>query len=666
MNLGQAALHTIEQTVEHAVEHARHLLPIQGPIGVFVHHNTLHAFQHLPFDDAVEIGARTFNAEPWLPEQTLRHAYLRGRIRDQDIDDVTTTLDDTPLPGLPWSQRSLRRALLRGGAVAIAPAEARFLVDERHATSHLRHDLEREARAALLEEGDEHYVATSLWRAVTHLVTSTPHAVDNTPARPRDGVLALTGTDIDVDIDALFMRLAVAFLDQGVSLWPMPHRERGLLHAARDLITAPTFIAPPCLVGLAQRLVAHDDALALLTNSLNDLGVDDDSITDIVAREALALPGVFGMLSRLEHDPHLLPHVPVPASLIEALALRFCMVATAVANTLPKTSTSWRDGIAPTDDDESHTLATSLHVVFALQGLGVSAGRLRALGDEASAVLVREIAAFDELSRRRLLHAAFERRHTHQVLEPLAQHTHTRMTTTTKRPRMQLICCIDEREESLRRAVEELSPDVETFGAAGFFGIAIAYRGLDDGKAQARCPVVVTPWHAIREAPRPEQEHLGRRRALERKAIAAVRRNLLLGSRAMVRGFITTAALGVLSLVPASSRLLFPRAVARLRARVTELFLASPETRLELAHDHIADDHGFSQDEQADVVAGLLLPMALVKEFARLVVVLGHGATSQNNPHDSAYQCGACGGLPGGPNARLFANMQNKRMVSAP
>ncbi len=45
-----------------------HLLPAQGPIGVFIHHNTLHAFQHLPFETAVCEAAKTFGTEPYMLE----------------------------------------------------------------------------------------------------------------------------------------------------------------------------------------------------------------------------------------------------------------------------------------------------------------------------------------------------------------------------------------------------------------------------------------------------------------------------------------------------------------------------------------------------------------------------------------------------------------------
>jgi uncharacterized protein len=60
--------------LDEAIGHASHVLPAQGPITVFIHHNTLHAFEDLPFHEAVKKGAQIFGCQPYLSEvDTVKH-----------------------------------------------------------------------------------------------------------------------------------------------------------------------------------------------------------------------------------------------------------------------------------------------------------------------------------------------------------------------------------------------------------------------------------------------------------------------------------------------------------------------------------------------------------------------------------------------------------------
>src|SRR5262245_32014024 len=74
--------------LRHVIDHAAHLLPAQGPITVFIHHNTLHAFEDLPFTEAVKKGARIFGCQPYLSKERYRQELARGRIREADLEAV--------------------------------------------------------------------------------------------------------------------------------------------------------------------------------------------------------------------------------------------------------------------------------------------------------------------------------------------------------------------------------------------------------------------------------------------------------------------------------------------------------------------------------------------------------------------------------------------------
>src|SRR5580692_5744746 len=87
---------------------------MQGPVGVFVHHNTLHAFEHLPFEQAVIEAWHLFGAEPYMSEAAYRAELARGRIHLQDIDAVLDSEPDAVVFSR-LNRRSLRRAMITPG-----------------------------------------------------------------------------------------------------------------------------------------------------------------------------------------------------------------------------------------------------------------------------------------------------------------------------------------------------------------------------------------------------------------------------------------------------------------------------------------------------------------------------------------------------------------------
>jgi uncharacterized protein len=78
---------------------------------------------------------------------------------------------------------------------------------------------------------------------------------------------------------------------------------------------------------------------------------------------------------------------------------------------------------------------------------------------------------------------------------------------------------------------------------------------------------------------------------------------------------------------------------------------------------HRITQTGFTTTEQAHFVETALRALGFTKTFSRLILACAHGSLSDNNPFESALDCGACGGNHGVSNARTFAAMANKAQV---
>ena len=202
--------------------------------------------------------------------------------------------------------------------------------------------------------------------------------------------------------------------------------------------------------------------------------------------------------------------------------------------------------------------------------------------------------------------------------------------------RWQAAFCIDVRSERFRRALEAADPSVRTIGFAGFFGLRAAHRQFGSDIVEQHLPVLLTPDLSSRSGgigdEARETDARGRARA----------------SRAW--GRFKLAAVSSFAFVEAAG----PLYVAKL---VRDAF------GLGHRHDGIDPMPQFdplpSLDDRIAMGAGILRAMSLTRDFAPLVLLVGHGAGVTNNPHASGLHCGACGGYKGDVNARLLASLLN-------
>jgi uncharacterized protein YbcC (UPF0753/DUF2309 family) len=704
-----------------AIDHAAHLLPAQGPIGVFIHHNTLHAFENLAFEEAVERGGAVFGCQPYLPEEQYRVALERGRIRSDDLR--TVLMEDLGARGLepvpPYGTRlDLRLIMLQYPTRSGGEAEIRWFVEETDALRRVRPEASEATRAKLVGEthrwvmrdlrGDgpggrpawltrvidrfgeadmdawpedawEACTLEALWHICLEGVGGAPQSAVTPPApvRHRDLLLAVAGEDIDQPVNDILTRFCAAFLDQGVSHWSLPGREAGFFRAFAELYRKPAGRPSRWLGGLAAELArvlgAGLSPIESACESLAALGVPESEWEAYVAATLLPLRGWAGMIRQTEERGDRVAAPPPAGSLHEFVAVRLLLERVAIGNAA-REAVGYAGPLSGLRDHLRARLApwvppgaaTRAFPVFqTAQVFGWSPDELSALTPAAWEVLVREVEAFSGTERRRVFHLAYEARFRSQTLDALALHARRKAGPA----RFQVATCLDEREESFRRHLEEVAPDCETFGAAGFFALPMYYRGATDAHFIPLCPIVMTPKHWVEEQPEShlQEEHEWVRRTQRMLGKAAHQAHV--GTRSLAVGALLTAALGVLASVPLVARTLFPRLTARIRNRFGRFVARPPRTRLGLERDPVCEPgstnghRGFSLDEMAAGAERLLRDIGLTDGFAPLVFTIGHVSFSLNNPHKSAYDCGACGGSPGAPNGRAAAQVLNDPRV---
>jgi uncharacterized protein YbcC (UPF0753/DUF2309 family) len=336
------------------------------------------------------------------------------------------------------------------------------------------------------------------------------------------------------------------------------------------------------------------------------------------------------------------------------------------------------------DQDSGFSIYRSGWKLFRLfQHLGLNGSNVRTITSEQLRSVCITIANLSEEQRGLIWLQAYERNYREHFFNAVANNhqrglwadrgVSTEESTSTI-PVAQLVFCMDDREEGFRRHLEEINPKIETLGGAAHFGVPHFWQGVDDKEATALTPVVLVPSHEIRENEQPQcslaQENHLKRVSLKERVLTwfnqGTRRNFILATVQITIG------------APAALALLGCKIVSPLRSgnNLKKLnswlsgengIVTSIEITAEKSTNPTPENRqlGFTTEEQADRVESFLQNLGLVSNFSPLVVIVGHGSISQNNPHLAAYDCGACSGRHSGPNARLFAAMANRSAVRA-
>lgn len=779
----------LNQALRDLLHELEHLLPAQAPIRDFVHHNTLHGFQHLPFPKALAEAAKITGSTGFLPLSAYREMWREGRIEDADLQAEIAAQTDCRGEEIiaRIGERAPRRAdvimaALRYPIEGIRAEEWIWQHDHARALEIWQEDLPATVRAGL----DDRTSPADLWAACLEALSlkhNSMHAEDMLDLSPEQAehilagmdagsepvggdqplvhqlvrkaaqrlladalrdvgpahtlrglLLMLTGEDLLDRIRPILIRFLGAWLDHGVAAWSMPARDSGLYRAWRKL-------AADDLSWLADELgdwrdefsSLPDEPAEVIAAELRRAGVPESVWMDYLKNLALEIPGWSGMVLWRHQHPGYQDLSPARVDMLDYLAVRLVLervfaqqlcrrtwrleanlgvlrwyfghhrsefvVRHALSHyRLPEYLTSlaqrltggiaeddyrpwsrladliwtWRHGPGAQHASGYDVYRDGWRLFRLAQHLGMDAGDIAQLRKDQIAAL---FACLDEISPERgawLWLLAHERHYREKLLHAIvANRGRGAWRTRPESPRAQIVFCMDDREESLRRHLEERTPRVETLGAAGFFNVPINWYGLDDERPTPLCPVVVTPAHEVREVTQ-DEARLARhrqRRSLRLKLSALInmesRRNLL--SSAL---FIAAAAPLYALLWPA--RAFAPSRVGPWLANLQASWDINPATRAAVTAEHPEQEAsaahpraGFSDEEQADRVAGFLRTIGLTGGFAPLMVMMGHGSGSENNPHLAAYDCGACSGRHGGPNARAFAAMANRPEVRA-
>jgi len=404
-------------------------------------------------------------------------------------------------------------------------------------------------------------------------------------------------------VDRIMVKWLSAFMDEGLAEWEIPYKSEGFYTAWRLLVIYDSEIG---MTSLKEIPKTSAEALELL---LKDHSESD--YVKIFTHHLAALPGWTGYINhRTQSNSDWQKDFPI--DLMDYLAARLWTAQKLNVPILPENTEDVLDNLIP-----------KLQYIW--------------------------LQAWEQSWQSHLV----------DTLESELKATPTPVPTGL--PDAQMVFCIDTRSELIRRHVESKG-NYETFGYAGFFGIAMDYQSLNDGITRKSCPPILSSAYTVSEKAQSDKNE--RFLAYEKKNdllkfwdyFLNRMKNMLPSAFGYVEGS------GFYYGLSLMARTLIPGSIYRKSQTNASAMESTCQPDINKSIQDGNGTLGIPLEEKVGIVKSAFDLMGW-KGFAPLVLFVGHGSHSANNPFGSSLDCGACAASPGRHNARMLAKLANLREV---
>lgn len=555
----------------HVIHELKHYLPSQQALKDFIHHNSLHAFQHMKFYDAIFKASKIFGFQVHLQLTEYRELYQTGRIRKDILEMVIAN---------------------KKGKEAVAEWQQKLIGKD--------HDTINHPRIGQLRK---------YWKEVYHF-------------------------DLDNRVHPLLFRILCVFLDQGIAVEDFPVANRSFIESIKEL-EQNSFASFFKTKAVKQKFLSGKYSI---TELLKAIVGKEEYFEQYLFDQQFAHHGWSGFVAAVEDNPQtLLDRKKI--SLKELIEFELLMELDALND---RFGSKWQPLAQRITAPHPDLLAEVSKTEFA---------EVIELWQDAF-----EWSYYDSVLKGILLASAkFSRQHISNNGDILPQP----VNGLSKIFRLggggsgsfQAIFCIDEREDSIRRHIEAVDKDCETFGAPGFFGVEFYFQQEGSKFYDKLCPAPVTPKYLIKEFD-----------AKEPKKGEPLYTKLTHG---FFTGFILSMTYGFWALGKKMQMMFSPKMSPAISNAYGHMDRQSGLTIENKSPDDVENglQIGYTIDEMVTRAENFLRGIGLIKNFASIIYIVAHGSSSANNPHHGAHDCGACSGRPGATNARVQAFILNHKKV---